>query len=125
VPRTSPLAVRAGRPPQRMGWHAEGALRARWRGAGMATPAEHDMMTEHEGMAQSWLDDADAGHHFGRILRPVRPPACAAPVAARVCGALHTVDMLPVSISRGSVRWLAHGAAGGRCSGTSRSRWST
>jgi NAD(P)-dependent dehydrogenase (short-subunit alcohol dehydrogenase family) len=36
----------------------------------MFTPAEHKMMTGFGKRPATWIDDADKGHPFGRILRP-------------------------------------------------------
>ena len=36
----------------------------------MATPAEHECMTQYHGKPSTWLRDADASHPMGRILRP-------------------------------------------------------
>lgn len=51
--------------------HRKQGIRANYIAVGwMATPAEHKTMTEQEGRPSSWLEDADGGHPFGRILRP-------------------------------------------------------
>ena len=51
--------------------HRKQGIRANYIAVGwMSTPAEHKTMTEIEGRPETWLEEADAGHAFGRILRP-------------------------------------------------------